>query len=163
MTTGDTDRIRVDRAAAEGHPDPPAVFAAAMAAMIALAVVLPGPDGVRGAWRMAGLAPVLAGAVLHRSAWRRLLARDTTVRADEEPRTLVTDGPFARTRNPMYLAGVLILLGGAVLLGRTTPFLVVPAYAWMAHRRFLPAEEEALEERFGESYRAYRERVRRWL
>lgn len=145
------------------HPDPPTVFAAALGAMVALALVIPGTRIVSGAWRAAGLLPVACGVALHRAAWRRLRSAGTPVRADEEPRKLVTDGPYARSRNPMYLAGALILLGSAPLLGAATPFLVVPAYVWLADRRFLPAEERTLEARFGEAYRSYRERVPRWV
>lgn len=171
MPTTEADRIpaeRADRTPAEGtetriQMDPPAVFAAALGAMVSLAVVLPGPDVVTGSWRWAGLLPAAGGATLHRAAWRRFRTRDTTVRADRTPAALVTTGPFSRTRNPMYLAGVLILLGTAALLGAATPFLIVPAYLGVVDRRFLPAEEEVLERRFGDAYRTYRERVRRWL
>ena len=142
--------------------DPPAVYAGALAVLFGLAL-FPGPDAVSGPWRLAGLLPVLAGTALHGTAWTRLRRRSTTIRADEAPTTLVSDGPYARTRNPMYLAGVFILVGGAILLGAAWSFLLAPAWAWTVHRSFLPAEEAALEERFGEAYRAYRERVRPWL
>lgn len=144
-------------------PSPPAIFALALLLMVALAVALPGGRPVPGGWRVLGLLPVGAGAGLHWWAWRAFRRRDTTVRDAERPRTLVTGGPYRLVRNPMYLGGILILAGSALLLGAWTPFVVVPAYAWVCHRIFVAREEETLAHRFGDAYDAYRERVGPWL
>lgn len=152
----------------EGEPAPaalapPTVFALVAGGMVALSVLVPEPRATAGGWRLLGLLPVLAGVGLHRAAWRRLRRRRTPVRADRAPRVLVTEGPYRRTRNPMYVSGVLILAGGAALLGPAAAFVAAPAFAWIVQRRFLPGEEEVLEHRFGEAYRSYRDRVRRWI
>ena len=63
----------------------------------------------------------------------------------------------------MYLGMTLILAGLAVLLGSVTPVLVVPVFAWLMDRRFIVAEEQALEETFGEAYLEYKRHVRRWI
>ena len=63
----------------------------------------------------------------------------------------------------MYLGMLLILGGVAVLLGTVTPLLVVPVLARLIQRRFIHAEEGALERRFGREYTRYKSRVRRWL
>jgi protein-S-isoprenylcysteine O-methyltransferase Ste14 len=80
-----------------------------------------------------------------------------------EPSAVVTTGPFAFTRNPMYLGMVLCLLGWAVLLGSLVPFVVVPAFFALLHCRFVLREEPFMAERFGQEYESYRERARRWL
>jgi protein-S-isoprenylcysteine O-methyltransferase Ste14 len=80
-----------------------------------------------------------------------------------EPSALVTTGPFAFTRNPMYLGLVLALLGWAVLLGSLVPFAVVPAFFALIHYRFVLREEPFMMDRFGQEFASYRERVRRWL
>ena len=76
---------------------------------------------------------------------------------------LVTDGPFRFRRNPIYLADILILLGLAELTKNIWIVILTPVFAvlmtWLA---ILP-EERHLESRFGDAYRAYKERTRRLL
>ncbi|MDF1503584.1 methyltransferase [Roseisolibacter sp. H3M3-2] len=78
-------------------------------------------------------------------------------------RAIVDTGVYARTRNPMYLAFALVYLALALALDSGTALLgVVPLLAlvqWGVVRR----EERYLDARFGDEYRAYRARVRRWL
>lgn len=123
--------------------------------------MVPGPQRIPAF--VLGVLLILAGSWLHLSAWRTFLKRETTVRADGAPRSLVTDGPYARTRNPMYLAGVVILLGLAILLGALASFLAAPAYGVVAHVFFLPAEERTMEARFGPAYLEYRASVPAWI
>lgn len=77
--------------------------------------------------------------------------------------SLVTTGFYRFTRNPMYLGMLLMLLGGALKSGALGAFLPVPLFPWVIHRRYILREEVFLEDIFGEEYRAYRQRVRRWL
>lgn len=149
--------------AARTGPGPPETFALAVALLFALAAALSDPVMLRGAWRFAGLAPVALGASLHLWAWRVFRRRGTTVRDDRRPRKLVTDGPSRWTRNPMYLAGILILGGLALCTGRATPLAVPLLYAWTARARIISGEERVLHDRFGGAYDRYRERVGRWL
>ncbi len=81
---------------------------------------------------------------------------------DQPSNALVTDGPFRFTRNPIYLAFTLITVGLAAL--RNTRWILVllgPALA-VLHKGVIEREERYLEQRFGEDYRRYRRRVRRW-
>ena len=57
----------------------------------------------------------------------------------------------------------LILLGVALLLGSLTPFAVVIVLPILFDRAFISPEEEMLEDTFGDQFREYRERVRRWI
>lgn len=77
--------------------------------------------------------------------------------------TLITDGVFSISRNPIYLGDLLLLFAWAVWLGNVVVLLPVPLFVWFISRYQIAPEEEALAARFGESYRAYSERVRRWL
>jgi protein-S-isoprenylcysteine O-methyltransferase Ste14 len=67
------------------------------------------------------------------------------------------------SRNPIYLAFTLTLTGVAALLGSSSPFVVLPLFVWYIQRRFVEPEERLLEDRFGEVYRAYKGKVRRWI
>lgn len=77
--------------------------------------------------------------------------------------TLVTSGMYRLTRNPMYLGLLLLLIGWAILLGSLTPFLLLPLFIWVINSQQIQHEERVLEEKFGEFYIEYKEKVRRWL
>ena len=80
-----------------------------------------------------------------------------------EARTLVTGGLYRVTRNPMYLGLTLMLAGYGLMLGSVGALLPVPLFPWIIQKRFIEGEERFLEAAFGEEYRDYRRRVRRWL
>jgi protein-S-isoprenylcysteine O-methyltransferase Ste14 len=63
----------------------------------------------------------------------------------------------------MYLQMVLICIGLAILLETAWILLLTPAVAWALQRFAIRPEEAYLERKFGDSYRAYKRRVRRWL
>ncbi len=78
-------------------------------------------------------------------------------------RVLVTHGPFAVSRNPMFLSGLLVLLGWAVFYGSGL-ILVLCIVGWcFANFVKIPREESALEVRFEQEYRDYKAKVPRWL
>ncbi len=124
---------------------------------------LPGPQLVHGSWRWLGLVPIAAGVALAIAAVRSFKRAGTAVQPFSEPSVVVTTGPFAFTRNPMYLGTMLLLLGWIILLGSLVPLVVLPAYFALIHCRFVLREEPFMAERLGEPYEAYRRRVRRWL
>lgn len=76
---------------------------------------------------------------------------------------IVERGPYRFTRNPMYLQMVLICIGLALLLETWWVLLLTPAIAWALQRFAIRPEEAYLERKFGDSYRAYKARVRRWI
>ncbi len=76
---------------------------------------------------------------------------------------LVVSGVYRRTRNPMYLGMLLILLGGALWSANALSFLVAAGFVPLMNRLQIGPEEEILAGRFGEEFAAYRSRVRRWL
>lgn len=76
---------------------------------------------------------------------------------------LVISGLYRFTRNPMYLGLLFMLIGWALYLGSLASALIVPAWVWALNRWQIGPEEKALEQRFGDDYRAYKNKVRRWL
>ena len=81
----------------------------------------------------------------------------------ERAQHLVVDGPNRLTRNPMYLGLTGLLLSHAI--ARRSPSALIPlaGFVWLIDRHQIPAEEKALEERFGQEYLDYKETVPRWL
>ena len=76
---------------------------------------------------------------------------------------IVERGPFRITRNPMYLQMIIICIGVAVILANAWILLLTPLAGWVLQRLAILPEEAYLERKFGDTYRAYRQRVRRWL
>lgn len=105
----------------------------------------------------AAAASVAAGAALR--AWATLYNRY----AQGESKALATGGPYSWSRNPLYWANGLVLLGGFVASGL---FAWLPAaVAWFAlvYERTVRHEERRLAEKYGAAYAAYSASVPRWL
>ena len=132
--------------------------------MAALHLALPVAQLFTSSWRLIAGGCLLGGGIAV-NLWADKLFKEkgTSVKPFEPSTALVTNGPFAFTRHPMYLGMLLILAGVALCLGSLSPWLVVPAFLWQITRRFVLAEEAKLEATFGETYREYKRRVRRWL
>jgi protein-S-isoprenylcysteine O-methyltransferase Ste14 len=104
------------------------------------------------------LAPALA-----LSALRTMKAAGTNVHPSEPALTIVRDGPFRFTRNPMYLALCLLQIAlGFFLNDWITLFFVVPL-AVIFHYGVILREERYLTAKFGEPYLRYKREVRRWI
>ncbi|MBN2307469.1 MAG: isoprenylcysteine carboxylmethyltransferase family protein [Candidatus Hydrogenedentes bacterium] len=144
-------------------PLPPTYLLAAILIMVALHFLFPWVKVIPLPWNLLGLLPFLLGGVLNLRADRLFKDRDTTVKPFEESSAFITEGVFGVTRNPMYLGFVLILAGLAAFMGSATPWAIVPAFAVVMEVVFIRPEERAMEAAFGEAYRTYRMRVRRWV
>ena len=103
------------------------------------------------------------GLALMTAAALTIRGHRTTLNPYKGATTLVTRGPFAFSRNPIYLADVLVYLGVMLLIGSFWPLLFAPL-VWVMMRYGVIAHEEAhLRAKFGTAYTDYCARVRRWL
>ena len=97
------------------------------------------------------------------SAVRALVRARTTLDARKPTTSIVTDGAFRYSRNPTYVSLTLLYVGLAFVVGSLWVLLmVVPAVA-ITHWGVVLREERYLESKFGEEYRRYAQRVRRWI
>ncbi len=103
-----------------------------------------------------GLALVLIAANLFKRA-------DTGVIPFSKSTTLVTNGIYRYTRNPMYLGMALILAGAAIKLGTVGAWLPVVFYVFIIQRQFICNEEIFLTAIYGDEYKNFCQRVRRWF
>ncbi len=92
-------------------------------------------------------------------------AAQTTIdpRYPHKTSTIVSSGIYQFTRNPMYLGLVLILTSLSIYLGTLLGLLCVLGFILYMNRFQIEAEEEHLEEQFGELYLSYKNSVRRWI
>lgn len=108
---------------------------------------------------------VLIAAALGLVVWSAKAFRnhETPIHPRRKPRTLLTTGPYALSRNPIYLAMAMIALGFALICGSVGALLPVPLFVWIVTVRFIRGEEFHIDRNFGEEWRRYTEKTRRWF
>lgn len=144
-------------------PPPPVYLLAALFCEWGLHTRLPVYPWLAWPWRWVGMVFILKGVLLAVTARSKFLKHKTTVRPFQESDALVTEGPFAWTRNPMYTGMLLVLSGEAFMFGTLGPWLVVPAMWFVLSRLFIRKEEAGMRLQFGSAYEEYCLRVKRWL
>jgi protein-S-isoprenylcysteine O-methyltransferase Ste14 len=142
---------------------PPLIYLAAFGCGLLLELLAPSPD--LPTWLRIGAAGV--GIVLlllldtrAMLSFRRHRTPFNPARAAER---LVTDGPYRFTRNPMYLGMACAYAGAAVAAEALWSLALLAPVLLIVDRLIIPKEEAHLTASFGEDYRRYRARVRRWL
>jgi protein-S-isoprenylcysteine O-methyltransferase Ste14 len=123
-------------------------------------------DGSPAVWNLLGLVQVAVGLMgllwLTINGYAHYTQVPERVELNWEPKVLMTRGPYAYSRHPMYVTELALWLGWAVLYGS---WIVLAGFValWVVASILAPREERALEARFGEAYRRYRGHVPRWL
>jgi len=143
---------------------PPIAWAIAVLAGLVLDWLMPSPfvpAAVPAGW----LGAIVFALALALFAWAIATMRGagSSVQTSEPTTTIVDTGPYRFTRNPIYLAMLLGLIGLAIALNSLWLLLTLVPFALVIRYGVVAREEVYLECRFGEDYRRYRARVRRWL
>jgi protein-S-isoprenylcysteine O-methyltransferase Ste14 len=142
---------------------PPLVYALGFVIGYALDRLKPASLGMGGARILLGWVLGGAGFALAASAIV-LFRRAGTSPVPIQPTTaLVVRGPYRFTRNPMYLGLATLYAGVALIVDSLWPLLVLPVVLVVIRWLVIAREEAYLERKFGDAYRAYTTRVRRWL
>ena len=81
----------------------------------------------------------------------------------EQASSLVTNGIYQYTRNPMYLGLALVLIGALVRIGNPIGLCFLVLFIWYMTRFQIKPEESILVQLFKDEYEAYRQKVRRWI
>ena len=155
-----------DTAVARGIARPPLLYLACLLLGLALDRVLPLPlilpEAALIRWTMGG-GLILIGAAIMAAGIRNFSHAATPVPSNRPVRALVTTGKHGWSRNPIYVgmfllyAGIGIAARGPWVLILALPLVIILRYGVVAR------EETYLERRFGDAYRDYKARVRRWL
>lgn len=101
---------------------------------------------------------LLIGSLL--AAWAVATVKDRDI---QKPTEIIASGPYAFSRNPMYLAWSVIYFAVAVLVNTCWLIILLPILLLVTHYFVVRQEEHRLEQQFGEQYRQYRDRVSRYL
>jgi protein-S-isoprenylcysteine O-methyltransferase Ste14 len=147
-------------------PWPPILMAATLAAGMAL-------DAATGASLVdrassslphaAGVAIVLLALANDFWCFRILSRHQTTIMPHRAASYLVTEGPFRFSRNPIYVSHVALIFGLGLFLGSPFTLLLTPLLAIGLTKLAIEPEERHLLGKFGDDYRSYMARTRRWL
>ena len=121
------------------------------------------PSELWGSVLWLGLSCLVAAGCLVVAAVMEFARVRTTIIPRKAPSGLITSGIFRYSRNPIYLADLLILAGLALLWESLVGLLLVPVLGWILHVRFIRGEEERLAEAFGEEFSSYYAATRRWI
>jgi protein-S-isoprenylcysteine O-methyltransferase Ste14 len=112
---------------------------------------------------VAGLPLFIIGFLLRMWATIYFYRNGLKVISTEPQGKLITYGPFRFSRNPLYLGGnVFMFFGAALMLGSTMGLLITVIHLPFLDF-FIRREEKQLEQKYGEEWRSYKKRVRRWL
>lgn len=149
-------------------PWPPVLYGAAIIVAIVLGrlapVGLPSPGFIGELFAFwIGLSLLLAGAGLDGSAMWTMVRARANILPHRAATALVTRGPFAFSRNPIYLGNTLMMVGAGLAFGN--PWLIGTGItaALLVERLAIRREEQHLDARFGPAWRDYSARVRRWF
>jgi protein-S-isoprenylcysteine O-methyltransferase Ste14 len=142
---------------------PPLIYAAFFLAGIGLQRVIPLPSGNFGVVRLLGAVLIVVFLVLATWSVQRFRAAGTSVVPVRPTTALVVEGPYRLTRNPMYLGFLLLYIGLACWFGLWWPLILTPGLVWVIAAAVITREERYLHRKFGDDYRRYQTRVRRWL
>ena len=113
--------------------------------------------------RVGGAALVVAGFALMVTAFAEFVRAKTAIAPIRPATTVVGAGPYRFTRNPMDLGLATAYVGGSLLANALWPLLLLPLVIVAMRYAVIGREERYLEAKFGDEYRRYKSRVRRWV
>lgn len=142
---------------------PPTYLNALLILEIAAHFIFPIEQIISTPYKYLGAFLIATGITLNVYAIRYLERQNTTSNFQESASRLIVAGPYQRSRNPIYLSGVLLSFGIAIFLGSLITFAIPLSIFLILNSIHIPSEEQRLELIFGEEYLDYKHHVRRWV
>ncbi len=142
---------------------PPLIFAVPLATGLLLHMFFPKKFLPRRTGIVPGAMCIGLAIVFIRSGFQAMRAANTNVNPTLPVTTIVTEGPFRYTRNPLYLGLTLMYAGISLLSNALWAILLLPVALVVMVYGVIKHEESYLERKFGEQYLSYKARVRRWF
>lgn len=142
---------------------PPLIFGGTLIAGLLLQRLMPLRFMPRALRWVLGPVLIVGGVALGGWASRTMQAAGTGIDPRDASTTIVSEGPFRYSRNPIYVSFTLFYTGIATLANAGTALLLLPAVLMVMRRGVIDREEQYLERKFGSAYLQYKAQVRRWL
>ena len=116
-----------------------------------------------GGWSVVGATVVGAGCGILIAGWVQFYRAKTSVLHNRPSSFVIQSGLYRFSRNPIYVAALLLQVGIGVMMDNLWVVVLVPVTKVMLDRFVIAGEEAYLEGAFGEVYVAYKKGVRRWV
>ena len=142
---------------------PPLIYAAGLLAGLLAHRLRPTPFLPRALSRVLGWPLVAGGLLLGLWGFREMRRAGTNVDPYRPTTAIVEAGPYAFTRNPLYVGMTLVYAGMSARANALPAALLLPVVLHLVDRGVIKREERYLEGKFGGEYRRYKGRVRRWI
>ena len=142
---------------------PPLMVLAGIITQLLIGYIAPVEPLLGATWQYIGIALMVLGFATILLVARSFRKHETTIIPDGQPSTLMEGGLFAYSRNPIYVAMAVLLVGSGLAIGHIWALIVAPLFVLLVQQIWIVKEEENLEAEFGQIYRNYKIKVRRWL
>ena len=106
---------------------------------------------------------MLVTAVITLTAYFKMRGAGTNVDVRKPATTVVTDGIYSYTRNPMYVSMVVFLVAMSVLLNNLWIMILIPVFIFILRKGVIRGKSSTSKKSSAHEYREYKNRVRRWL
>ncbi|HWQ95254.1 MAG TPA: methyltransferase [Gammaproteobacteria bacterium] len=110
-----------------------------------------------------GAVLISCGVLCAASAFLAMRRARTPVDPYSPTTAIVSEGAYRYTRNPLYLALILLYIALAAIANMLWPLLLLPLVMLVLQRGVIAPEERYLEKKFGDAYLQYKAKVRRWF
>lgn len=165
MTDKQSDVLSVDRP--DNVTRPPYIYGTAVIMAVIMHMAMPWniPDRLITAEHglVTGIGLIALAAIVIMTAFVQFRRAKTTVDSMKPSTAVVTNGIFALSRNPIYLGMTVALVGISLALNSLWILVMAVPVLFVMHFGVIKREEAYLEAKFADSYRAYKQKVRRWL
>jgi protein-S-isoprenylcysteine O-methyltransferase Ste14 len=142
---------------------PPLIYALTLGLALLLHQRVPLPLVPRKIKNLLGITLIGSAVLPGLLAIRGMRNAGTNVNPAQPTTALIVEGPYRFTRNPIYLGMTALYTGIALLANTLWPILLLPGVLFVMTRGVIEREEAYLEQKFGEQYVTYKEKVRRWI
>lgn len=126
-------------------------------------VALPAPPLAIAAMFWLGILLVTGGVSITVYCLGEFLRLETGIMPDRPARRVVSSGPYAWSRNPMFVGFAMIYAGASLTVPSIWPLLLLPAAVAYTSSAVIRHEEAYMRDRFGEEFDHYAARVNRWI
>ncbi|MCH2546479.1 MAG: isoprenylcysteine carboxylmethyltransferase family protein [Alphaproteobacteria bacterium] len=145
------------------HIVPPVWLLIAMILMYGLRALFPIMAVVPENYTFIGQVFVFAGFSVMYLAIQAFKKAQTPLKPFVPVKSLVVNGPFRYSRNPIYMGMFLVVIGWAIYLEALSPWFVAMAFIFAIANFWVKPEEIQMEREMGDAYLRYKNEVRRWL
>lgn len=142
---------------------PPVFYIAATIIGLGLDYLFPLSFGFEGAIKIASLVILVLGTLVLVLGFKMFAADKQSPSVHEPTNTIYQSGIYAYSRNPIYLGVLLWMVSGALFFDKAWILMMAFLLIFFMNKVVIEKEEAYLEEKFGDNYRAYKQKVRRWI